>query len=325
MELTHRFTLPASVEQAWTAFYFPNRIAPCFPGATLGRVDGDYFDGVLKIKLGPMPIEYEGTATFLERSPENQRIVVEARGEDSRGRGAITATVAMTFTQTESGTDVDVVSDVALSGQAASFGNTVLKEVSDRLVQRLVGCVSGKFVTGLGDPPTAEELAMARPAKPAVSPKDSTERPSSPVPEPVPQDITAQPTPPAPQPEPQDTTEPATPTVSQPEPQDTTEQPTPPTPQPAAVEPEHEVEILTAKPAEEGVEHPPTEHIYSATTALTDGTPEPAGSAPLSETPEPSSNSVATVALPRLRRFGAPIVGAAVLAAAIGVLRRIRR
>ena len=316
MELTHRFTLPASVEQAWTAFYFPNRIAPCFPGATLSRVDGDYFDGVLKIKLGPVPVEYEGTATFLERSPENQRIVVEARGEDSRGRGAITATVAMTFTQTESGTDVDVVSDVALSGQAASFGNTVLKEVSDRLVQRLVGCISGKFVTGLGDPPTAEELAMARPAKPAVSPKDSTERPSSPVPKPVPQD----------------TTEPATPTVSQPEPQDTTEpatpptpQPTPPTPQPAAVEPEHEVEILTAKPAEEGVEHPPTEHTDSATTVPTDGTPEPAGSAPLSETPEPPSSSVATVASPRVRRYRAPVVGAAVLAAAIGILRRIRR
>lgn len=70
MQLTHRFTLPAPVEQAWTAFYFPNRIAPCFPGATLDRVAGTDFDGVLKIKLGPVPVQYEGTATFLERSAE---------------------------------------------------------------------------------------------------------------------------------------------------------------------------------------------------------------------------------------------------------------
>ena len=308
MELTHRFTLPASVEQAWTAFYFPNRIAPCFPGATLGRVDGDYFDGVLKIKLGPMPVEYKGTATFLERSPENQRIVVQARGEDARGRGAITATVAMTFTQTESGTEVDSVSDVTLTGQAASFGNTVLQEVSDRLVQRLVGCVSGKFATGLGDPPAAEELAMARPAKPAVSPGDSTEQTSPTVPAPVPQD--------------------------------TAEQGTPPAPQPVTAEPDHEVEILTTEPTDEEAEHPPTittqptdeepEHpptitTQPATTAPTNGTPKPARSAPVSETPEPSSTSVATAALPRLRRYRAPVVGAVVLAAAIGVLRRIRR
>ena len=94
MQLTHRFTLPASVEQAWTAFYFANRIAPCFPGATLTRVAGDEFDGVLKIKLGPTPLQYEGTATFLERSPEDQRIVVQAHGKDRRGHGTISVTVS---------------------------------------------------------------------------------------------------------------------------------------------------------------------------------------------------------------------------------------
>jgi uncharacterized protein len=160
MQLTHWFTLPASVEQAWTAFYFPNRIAPCFPGATLGRVDGNQFDGVLKIKLGPTPVEYEGSARFLERSDESQRIVVEAHGKDRRGRGTITVTVAMTFTQADSGTDVEAVSTVDLTGQAASFGDTVIQQVSDRLVQRLVECVSGKFASGLGDPPSPEELVM---------------------------------------------------------------------------------------------------------------------------------------------------------------------
>ena len=309
MELTHRFTLPASVEQAWTAFYFPNRIAPCFPGATLGRVDGDYFDGVLKVKLGPMPVEYEGTATFLERSPEDQRIVVEARGEDSRGRGSITATVAMTFTQTESGTDVDVASDVALTGQAASFGNTVLQEVSDRLVQRLVGCVSGRFTTGLGDAPTPEELAMARPARPTVSREDRTEKATPAVPQPVPEDTTEQATPAGPQPAPQDTTEPTA----------------PPTPEPqAAVEPNHEFETLAAEPAE-GVENPATQHNGSATTTPTDERTEPARSALLTESSEPSSNSVATVGSPRLRRYRAPVVGAVVLGAVIGIVRRIRR
>ena|SRR5215218_1364989 len=176
MELRHRFTLPASVEEAWTAFYFANRIAPCFPGATLGRIDGTEFDGVLKIKLGPTPVEYEGTATFLERSVEDQRIVVEAHGKDRRGHGTIMATVSMTFAQTESGTDVESISAIEFTGQASSLSESVVSEASDRLVQRLVDCVSGKFVDGLGDPPSAQELAMTTPAKPATRPKDSAEQ-----------------------------------------------------------------------------------------------------------------------------------------------------
>jgi len=161
MRLTHRFTLPASVEQAWTAFYFANRIGPCFPGATLTRVAGDEFDGLLKIKLGPTPLQYEGTATFLERSPEDQRIVVQAHGKDRRGHGTITVTVTMTFTGRESETDVEVTVTAEFTGQGASLGQTVIQEASDHLVQRLVDCVSGKFATGLGDLPSAEELATA--------------------------------------------------------------------------------------------------------------------------------------------------------------------
>src|SRR5829696_3900035 len=174
MQLTHRFTLPAPVEQAWTAFYFPNRIAPCFPGATLDRVAGNEFDGVLKIKLGSVPVQYEGTASFLERSAEEQRIALEAHGKDRRGHGMIAATVTMTFIQVGSGTDVEVISTVELTGQGAAFGETVVQEASDRLVQRLVDCVSGKFADGLGDLPSAEELATSTPAQ--------QERPRSPAP-----------------------------------------------------------------------------------------------------------------------------------------------
>src|SRR5829696_7731350 len=165
MRLTHRFTLPASVEQAWTAFYFANRIAPCFPGATLTRVAGDEFDGLLKIKLGPTPLQHEGTATFLERSPEDQRIVVRAHGKDRRGHGTITVTVTMTFTGVESETYVEVTTTADFTGQGASLGQTVIQEASDHLVQRLVDCVSGKFATGLGNLPSAEELATATAAE----------------------------------------------------------------------------------------------------------------------------------------------------------------
>jgi hypothetical protein len=166
---------------------------------------------------------------------------------------------------------------------------------------------------------------MARPTKPAVSPEDTTEQATPPVPQPEPEDTTEQATPPVPQPEPEDTTEQATPPVPQPEPEDTTEQATPPAPEPGTiVEPDHEVEIPTVEPAEVGAEPAPVQHADSATAAATEDRPEPARSAPLSETSEPSS-SVATVGLPLLRRYRAPVVGAVVLGAVIGIVRRLRR
>ena len=47
MELQHRFTVPASVDETWQAFNDLERVAPCFPGASLTSVEGDTFKGTV--------------------------------------------------------------------------------------------------------------------------------------------------------------------------------------------------------------------------------------------------------------------------------------
>jgi len=328
MQLTHRFTLPAPVEQAWTAFYFPNRIAPCFPGATLNRVGGYEFDGLLKIKLGPVPLQYEGSATFLQRSAEEQRIVVEAHGKDMRGHGTITATVSMTFTEVESGTDVEVVSTVELAGQGAAFGETVVQEASDRLVQRLVDCVSGKFADGLGDLPSAEELATATPAEPAA-PKETTGMATL--------DTV----------EPQEAVEPdrvpAAEVAAEPGDVDAADI--------AADRADVDTANVTAKPADMDavdVTAEPADMEAPEVTAepvgmdTAEASPRnsddatgdgelgrasaPSPSASLSTTTGPLRGALATVVLPRVRRFGPPVLGVLAVGSLIsGIVRRLRR
>src|SRR5215207_177831 len=293
MQLTHRFTLPAPVEQAWTAFYFPNRIAPCFPGATLDQVAGNDFDGVLKIKLGPAPVQYEGTATFLERSAEEQRIALEAHGKDRRGHGMIAATVTMTFTQVGSGTDVEVISTVELTGQGAAFGETVVQEASDRLVQRLVDCVSGKFADGLGDLPSAEELATSTPAQQAVPLTEASAGATS------------------------DTVEP--------------QEAVGPDRVPAAEVTTERADIdaaeVTAEPADiDAAEASPRNTDDATATRELSRASAPPQSAPLSTTTGPQRGALATVVLPQVRRFGPPVLGALVVGSLIsGIVRRLRR
>src|SRR5215218_343454 len=287
MRLTHRFTLPASVEQAWTAFYFPNRIAPCLPGATLTRVAGDEFDGLLKIKLGPTPLQYEGTATFLERSPEDQRIVVQAHGKDRRGHGTVAVTVTMTFTGVESQTHVEVTSTADFTGQGASLGKAVIQEASDHLVQRLIDCVSGRFATGLGDLPSAEELATATAAEHAPARQQAVgERMSLP---PNPQEAV--------QPEP----EPAADAVPGREPTtnaDTDHQPT--------TNADTTRSALDAQKASA----PHTDYASEASSAA-DGSAASAPHPPALPVPAgPEGNSLATMVLPQVRRLGPPVLGA---------------
>jgi hypothetical protein len=230
----------------------------------------------------------------------------------------IAATVTMTFTQIGSGTDVEVISTVELTGQGAAFGETVVKEASDRLVQRLVDCVSGKFADGLGDLPSAEELATSTPAEQAA-PRAASEGETSGIVEPQeadrPDRVPAAEVPA--EPDDLDTTE----ATAEPTDLDTTETTAEPT--------DLDADKLTAEPADtdaDKVTASPrnTDDATAARQPSQASAPHP--SASLSTTTGPQGGAMATVVLPRVRRFGPPVLGALVVGSLIsGIVRRLRR
>jgi carbon monoxide dehydrogenase subunit G len=156
VELEHRFTVPASVEETWAAFNNPEVVAPCFPGATLISVDGDQFTGSAKIKLGPIAMQYNGTGTYVQRDEQARRAVIEAMGRDKRGNGTANATVTAQLTPDGDGTAVHVTTDLAVTGKPAQFGRGVMQDVSDKLLLQFVACLQAK----LG----ASEAAQVTPA-----------------------------------------------------------------------------------------------------------------------------------------------------------------
>src|SRR4028118_161976 len=93
MELNHRFRVKAPIDVTWAAFNCLERVAPCFPGATLTSVSGDDFSGSCKVKLGPIALQYTGSGLFVERDMTSYRAVIEAKGRDKRGNGTAGARV----------------------------------------------------------------------------------------------------------------------------------------------------------------------------------------------------------------------------------------
>jgi carbon monoxide dehydrogenase subunit G len=152
MDLSHRFRVPASVEEAWTAFNHLDRIAPCFPGATITTVSGNDFEGSIKVKLGPVALVYNGSGRFVERDPDAHRVVIEARGQDRRGNGTATARVTASFAGDEESTDVELLTDLAITGKPAQFGPGVISDASDKLLDQFASNVSGRLAEGLGIP-----------------------------------------------------------------------------------------------------------------------------------------------------------------------------
>ena len=173
MELTHRFTVPVPVDEAWAQFNDIASMAECFPGATVTSADSGSFAGSVKVKLGPIALVYNGSGTFTEKDEAAHRMVVDAKGKDKRGNGTAAAVVSMTMTEAGSSTDVEVVTDLAVTGKPAQFGRGVMQDVSDKLLGQFVACLEQRFA--------GSSVEAAAPTPPAAEPEPTLTDESAPA------------------------------------------------------------------------------------------------------------------------------------------------
>ncbi|SES49739.1 Carbon monoxide dehydrogenase subunit G [Pedococcus cremeus] len=173
MELKHSFTVPAGAEDAWRTFMDLETVGGCFPGATVTDVTADGFSGTVKVKLGPIALQYAGSGSFVERDEAARRAVISARGKDKRGNGTAGATVTIQLVPDGDGTTrADVTTDLTVTGKPAQFGRGVMQDVSDKLLQQFIDCIEGKLApesAAAAEVTTAPEGEAAAPV-PAPAP-----------------------------------------------------------------------------------------------------------------------------------------------------------
>lgn len=159
MELTHSFAVPASIDQAWALFMDLREVGECFPGATVTEVTDEGFTGQVKVRLGPIAMVYAGTGQITERDDASHRAVIDGRGKDKRGNGMAGATATIQLSQGDSGhTQVDVSTDLTITGKPAQFGRGVIQDISDKLLGQFISCIEGKLSTPRSADATADTL-----------------------------------------------------------------------------------------------------------------------------------------------------------------------
>ncbi|WP_433801760.1 SRPBCC domain-containing protein [Actinomycetospora sp. CA-084318] len=190
MQLENSFTVPVAIDTVYDAMNDPEKITPCFPGATLTSADGDDFTGTVKVKLGPISMTYKGKGTFVERDKTAHKIVVDAQGRDSRGNGTASAKATLTMTEDGPGsTKVTVLTEMQVTGKPAQFGRGVMSDVGDKILGQFASCLADEFADAPAPeaaPASASSNGVAAPvssgAEPVSAAATPVSQPASPTP-----------------------------------------------------------------------------------------------------------------------------------------------
>jgi carbon monoxide dehydrogenase subunit G len=130
------FEVAEPVDKVWKFFDNIPQVASCLPGAELTKDLGDdKFEGRVAIRMGPVRMQFVGTADITERDDAAKRIVVHAAGADEKGRGQAAMIVGATLSAKGRGTKVAVTQDLQLSGAAAQYGRGMISDVSAILMR----------------------------------------------------------------------------------------------------------------------------------------------------------------------------------------------
>ena len=157
MLIRNDFEVAEPVEKVWAFFGDIPHVAACLPGAELtGNLGEDKYAGKVAVRMGPVRLQFAGTAEITERDEAAHRLVANAAGAEEKGRGQAALVITATLQQAGRGTRVGVTQDLQLAGAAAQYGRGMISDVtavlmrdfSVNLADRIDRAERGEVLTG---------------------------------------------------------------------------------------------------------------------------------------------------------------------------------
>ncbi|MGH2983866.1 MAG: SRPBCC family protein [Solirubrobacterales bacterium] len=135
MKLQNEFTVDAPVDRTWQTLLDIERVATCLPGARIEPGDDDgVYRGAMKVKVGPMTVDYRGTARLqdVDEDTRTASIVVQAR--EAKGQGTAAAVIRNQLEARNGSTHVSAETDLKLTGRQAQFGRGIVEDVAGAMM-----------------------------------------------------------------------------------------------------------------------------------------------------------------------------------------------
>jgi carbon monoxide dehydrogenase subunit G len=136
MLIKNEFDVAAPLDKVWQFFDDIPQVASCLPGTELTDELGENkYGGKVAVRMGPVRLNFAGTAEITERDEAAKLVVVHAAGAEQRGRGQASMVVTAALTGSGRGTRVGVTQDLQLSGAAAQYGRGMIADVTSVLMR----------------------------------------------------------------------------------------------------------------------------------------------------------------------------------------------
>ena len=159
MKFTNEFTVAVPLERVWETLLDIESVAGFLPGATIEpSAEEGVYNGTMKVKVGPMSVNYKGTAR-MARTDETEHVAdIAVEAVDTKGQGTATATISNRVVPHEGGTRVLAETDLSITGRQAQFGRGIMQDVAQRMLDdfakrfeaHLLGSDAAQDATGAG-------------------------------------------------------------------------------------------------------------------------------------------------------------------------------
>jgi carbon monoxide dehydrogenase subunit G len=170
--IKNSFTVPLPPDDAWKVLLNVSEIVSCVPGAELVEQNGEHsYSGRMKVKLGPIAVQFAGTVALEDIDPVKRCAVARAKGTEAKARGGAASTTRFSVgTLSDNSSQVDIETDLTLSGMVAQYGRGagMISALAQQIIDQFAACLSQRIRASA----SSTVGIAALPAAPATSPKE---------------------------------------------------------------------------------------------------------------------------------------------------------
>ncbi|MBI4529517.1 MAG: SRPBCC family protein [Deltaproteobacteria bacterium] len=140
MKFTQRAVIPVGRERLWDFLMDVPKVARSLPGVeTVNQIDDVTYQGVLKVRVGPISLNLQGKIFVEQRDRENWRAALRAEASDRMAAGAVKGKTSMELKEIgPSETELGLETDVNILGKIGEFGQPIIRKKADTMLQEFV-------------------------------------------------------------------------------------------------------------------------------------------------------------------------------------------
>ena len=136
MEFEHSAIISASKAKVWEFVMDVPRVSQCVPGVQdVKLLDGDNYEGVLKVRVGPISLSLAGKITMESRDETSGKAAMVAQANDRKVGGGVQAKMGMTVEELgPSESRLTISTNANVMGKLGEFGQPVIRKKAEQMM-----------------------------------------------------------------------------------------------------------------------------------------------------------------------------------------------